>query len=90
MKKCDFDKDINLIIYECPHCSLLISTLINEIACAIFRHGYNKDTQQQISPHEPKASCDELVKNTNIVGCCKPYQIIQKENEYYVQECDYI
>jgi len=84
------DIDNGVLIYPCPHCDLLITTHINEIACAIFRHGFNIKTQTQISPHESKEQCDAHSANPDIVGCCKPYQIIKNQSEYIVKICDYI
>ena len=40
------------IIVSCPHCNEYIA--INEINCAIFRHGNMKNTFSQINPHASK------------------------------------
>jgi hypothetical protein len=98
LQRCERDGD--MLIYQCPHCNFSITTHIQELACCIFRHGFDKSTQQQVPPHEPKQSCDLLATNPNIVGCCKPYRIINKQPDpndvepekirYYVEVCEYI
>jgi hypothetical protein len=44
---------------------------------------------EQIPPHEPKERCEEWVKNPDIVGCCKPYEIVERNNGFWVQSCEY-
>jgi hypothetical protein len=82
--------DGSLLIYSCPHCGLLITTEISELACRIFRHGFCIKTNVQINPHMPKFHCDILVNQPNIIGCCKPYRINVENNVYNVEPCDYI
>ena len=37
------------------------------------------------------ASCEILIENNSVFGCCKPVKIIhQDNNEYDAVECDYI
>jgi len=101
--QCVVDQKNNLLIYQCPHCLLETTTLISELACCIFRHGYNIQTQTQISPHECKEQCDLYAQDPMYVGCCKPYRIIientsedisedisENNKIYYVSICDYI
>lgn len=79
----------DLLIYECPHCSLVITTAVHELNCRIFRHGFDVKKREQIPPHEPKERCEEWVKNPEIVGCCKPYEIVERNNQFWVQSCEY-
>ena len=95
--------DTNFIVI-CPHCNTWI--IIEEINCAIFRHGVNKFTQIQISPHLEKFECDKLFEMGLLYGCGKPFKIVinpnydptirnvgpkDKENPKWIAEaCDYI
>jgi len=88
--ECEYDKETNLLIYPCPHCKLSTTTLVSELACCIFRHGINKQNQQQIPPHESKERCDAFASNPDYVGCCKPYRIDNINGSYKVSICDYI
>ena len=90
MQKSNVLIDGSLLIYSCPHCDLLITTEIRELACRIFRHGFCIKTNIQINPHMPKIHCDRLVNQPNIIGCCKPYRINVENNVYNVEACDYI
>lgn len=78
----------NIIIVECPHCKLLIE--IDEINCAIFRHGIFKKNNQQINPHSSKEDCDRYVKNNLIIGCGKPFRLLLDNKEHNAVVCDYI
>ncbi len=79
-----------VLCYLCPHCGGSIETGISEIACGIFRHGFNLQTNCQINPHESKELCESYVNNPNYIGCCKPYQIVKKEEYYSVNVCGWI
>ena len=78
---------MNNFIITCPHCNLLV--LIEELNCAIFRHGVIIKTQQQIPPHASKNECENYIKN-GIIGCGKPFKIILKDKEYFAIDCEYI
>lgn len=88
--QCDFDSDAKGYIFPCPHCSLNVFVYQNEINCHIFRHGFNVVTQQQLHPHTPKDQCDKLALDPNIVGCCKPFRLVNRGGIYFVTICDYI
>jgi len=75
------------IIVICPHCNLFV--LIEEINCAIFRHGVIIKSNQQIPPHSSKVECEKYIKD-GIIGCGKPFKIFVKNNEYVAEICDYI
>jgi DNA-directed RNA polymerase subunit RPC12/RpoP len=77
-----------MLLVICPHCNSQIEIL--ELNCKIFRHGVYKKNHQQINPHASKSECDYLAQNDLIYGCGKPFQIIQKDNNYETIICDYI
>lgn len=78
-----------MFVVECPHCHLLV--WIEEVNCAIFRHGVFRDTHVQVPPHAPKAECDDLVARNLIVGCGKPFRVVGGgDNDATAVECDYI
>jgi len=53
-----------------------------ELNCRIFRHGVMRDAYErlgvmvQIPPHSPKRYCDHLAANNLIIGCGKPYKVV--------------
>jgi len=73
---------------KCPHCEEYI--IIEQINCAIFRHGVLKSNLSQINPHLSKLQCDKLKKFDLIYGCGKPFKIIIFNNEWIGIDCDYI
>ena len=78
-----------IIIYSCPHCGDMIITQLDELNCCIFRHGFNFKTGQQIPQHASEAECQALSNNKDIIGCCKPYEIIKINSNYIAQICTY-
>ena len=82
-------RDGDLLIYPCPQCSLYITTAIHELNCRIFRHGFHVKQNLQIPPHEPKEICEQWASSPDVVGSCKPYEIISRDNMFVVQACDY-
>lgn len=81
------NKNLNLII-NCPHCKEPV--IIEELNCKIFRHAIFKNSGLQINPHSSKLECDNYLKNNLIFGCGKPFRIIEIENIYTTEICDYI
>jgi hypothetical protein len=73
---------------KCPHCKEYI--IIEQINCAIFRHGVLKSNLTQINPHLPKLFCDKLKEQDLIYGCGKPFRVIYENEEWIGVECDYI
>jgi len=73
---------------SCPHCSIIVEVL--ELNCKIFRCGVFKENGQQINPHLSKTECENLLENSSIYGCGKPFQIINDKPPYIVVKCDYI
>lgn len=76
------------MIITCPHCNMYI--LIEQINCAIFRHGVYRDTGQQLNPHASKIECDNAITHDLIYGCGMPFKLIQINDEYTAVICDYI
>lgn len=78
-----------VIVVECPHCHL--SVWIEEINCAIFRHGVFRDTHVQVPPHASKTECDDLVARDLIIGCGKPFRVVvDGDANATAVVCDYI
>jgi ribosomal protein L32 len=77
------------IVVKCPNCGELV--LIEEINCAIFRHGVLKKTGEQINPHSSKEECDKYFNRGLIYGCGKPFNIVfVSQCDILVEVCDYI
>jgi len=75
--------------FSCPHCNDDIVVNMKELNCRIFRHAIYKHNYEQVNPHLPKKECDSLVENKKVYGCCKPFEIISKDNKLFVTTCDY-
>lgn len=73
---------------QCPHCSEYV--IIEQINCAIFRHGVMKTTLIQINPHLPKTQCEKLKDLDLIYGCGKPFKVINENDKWKAVKCDYI
>ena len=86
-------KKVNLVdefyYFSCPHCNEEIIVKENELNCRIFRHAYFKSNYQQVDPHLPKYLCDEYKNKDMVYGCCKPFEIINSNNNLYAIRCDY-
>ena len=78
-------------LFTCPHCQGTIIVQRNELNCRIFRHGAYINNGTPIPPHAPKEECDRLVEQYLIVGCGKPFQVVQQEDgSELAVVCDYI
>ena len=77
------------LIFNCPHCNDTIIVQRNETNCCIFRHGVMKEDFQQINPHLPKESCDQLKEQDKIYGCGKPFRLVPDRN-FEAEVCDYV
>jgi len=75
-------------LIRCPHCNEYI--IIEKINCGIFRHGTLKNNGKQIDPHSAKELCYHYIKNDMIYGCGKPFLIIIKNNNFFIEICDYL
>lgn len=85
------ENDANQLVFECPHCDMLILVGINEINCKIFRHGMLKRSGQQVNPHLKQDECERLVHNKQVYGCCKPFELVQDDSGgWKARICTYI
>lgn len=83
-------------MYElsCPHCNGGIIVQRNELNCRIFRHGVYLNMQPMNPPS--KEECDRLVQTNQIIGCGKPFRVINGPNRpngatnLIAIKCDYI
>ena len=83
----EINKNTNFEV-QCPHCNEYV--IIEQINCAIFRHGIMKINLVQINPHLSKYECDKLKEQDLIYGCGKPFKIINENNAWICIECEYI
>ena len=86
--KVSYDNEV--YIFECPHCKDLIMVNIREVNCQIFRHAQYKSNGIQINPHATKEECDYYINNNLIYGCGKPFKILEINNEFQTEICEYI
>jgi hypothetical protein len=74
---------------SCPHCLQFVE--IEQINCGIFRHAVFKSSGQQVPPHLSKEECVKLLELNEVFGCCKPFRLVQSnDNSYVAVECGYI
>ena len=78
---------INVVV-SCPHCDTFV--LIEQLNCKIFRHGVLKSNNTQMNPHASKAECDSLAQQNLIIGCGKPFRVVENQNTYVAEMCDYV
>ena len=76
----------NHLYVICPHCDGVSAIHPSEINCGIFRHGVFKVNGQQMNPHESKENCDRFAEQGLILGCGKPFRLVNGSAEI----CDYI
>ena len=69
---------------------ILFSFIKKSLICKIFRHDYYKSNHQQIESHSSKEVCDNLLKENKIYGCSKPFILIEENQLYKLEKCDYI
>ena len=78
-------------LFTCPHCQGTIIVQRNEIYCRIFRHGVYRNNAEPINPHTPKEECDRLVEQNLIIGCGKPFRVVQQDDcSELAVVCEYI
>lgn len=85
----EINLDEDFYFFSCPHCNEEIIVHKTELNCQIFRHAVHKNNFKQVDPHLPQNECEILIKNNSVFGCCKPFEIINKNNKLYVQKCEY-
>lgn len=76
--------------FDCPHCAGTIIVHRNELNCRIFRHGVYRNNLQPMNPHAPQAECERLVSENQIMGCGKPFQVVETDGVLHTVECGYI
>jgi hypothetical protein len=76
-------------VFNCPHCKDEIIVAKNELNCKIFRHAVFKHNYEQVNPHLPFIECQKLIAEDKVYGCCKPFEIINKNDKLFVVICDY-
>ena len=78
-----------MFIITCPHCQEKV--LIEQVNCGIFRHAVFKSSGDQVPPHLPENECLKLIEADAVVGCCKPFRLLLRENGVYeAVQCGYI
>lgn len=77
-------------VFKCLHCNDDFIINRNDFNCMILRHGSYINNMQPIHPHLNKFECDKLVDNSVIYGCGKPLRIININDTFTVEICDYI
>ena len=75
--------------FNCPNCSEEIIVYVHELNCKIFRHAIYKENYQQVDPHLSFKECSQLISLNLVYGCCKPFEIISKNDELYAIKCEY-
>lgn len=96
----DFDKDSGHYIFQCPNCGGIVQVEQGQLNCRIFRHGYffvktgPKSDElvltTQMNPHESKEVCDQLVQDNKVIGCAKPFRVVERDGLKIVETCGYI
>lgn len=90
MFKAEYDKQTDSYIFACPHCDNMIQVQTKDINCRIFRHGVFKQSQQALPPHASKEMCDKAVASLCLLGCGKPFEMVQTgETSWVVNQCEY-
>jgi len=88
-------------VFPCPHCNCNIQVHKNELNCRIFRHATYYTEQEKdgkkyripthpINPHCPEIECQRLIEQDLILGCAKPFRIIDTPTGLEVSICSYI
>jgi len=77
-----------MFVIQCPHCKDFV--FIEELNCKIFRHGAFISNGEQIDPHSSKEKCDFFISNKMIYGCGKPFKIIEDNNTFKAEICEYV
>ena len=72
----------------CPHCECQV--FIESINCGIFRHAVYRSTNQPVPPHSSKRVCEQLVADNKVIGCAKPFRVVQQCGKWVATKCDYI
>lgn len=84
------NKEDKHFILQCPYCEDFVLIYKKDFNCKIFRHAYYKSDHQQINPHSSKEICEKLLKEDKIYGCAKPFKLIENNQSYKLEKCEYI
>lgn len=87
------ENDASQLVFECPHCDMLILVAVGHVNCKIFRHGILKQSGRQVNPHLSQVECERMVQNDQVYGCCKPFQLVNccnLKSGWKAQVCGYI
>ena len=78
--------------FACPHCGIQTDVNKRDVNCAVFRCGVWKHPHphagQGINPHMPKHECDAIA--SQVYGCTKPFQLVVRNGNPWIEPCDYI
>jgi hypothetical protein len=66
-----------LLMFTCPYedCQGTVTVSPNQVNCGVFRHGVYKTTGRPIGAHLSQAKCLELVHQSKVYGCARPFRI---------------
>lgn len=89
MSKVYIDNDAKVYIFDCPNCGFAIQVEFGQLNCREFVHGYyftkineNIILRDQVNPHLDERSGLDLVSKGLIVGCGRPFRIVQNGEEF--------
>jgi hypothetical protein len=78
--------------FTCPHCGIQTDVNKRDVNCAIFRCGVWKyphpQAGQGINPHMPKHECEAIA--SQVYGCTKPFRLVLRDGNPWIEPCDYI
>ena len=80
--------DNDMLVFNCVWCGNIITVVLKDLNCKIFRHAIYKNNYEQVNPHMSESECNRLVISDSDM-CCKPFEIIEIDNKYYVKKCEY-
>lgn len=93
----ELDTGSDMYTFQCPQCDSWTQVPSDGLNCKIFRHAHHFVTRgdeiiltTQLNPHAPKELCEKLLRENKVIGCAKPFKIIQEGNIYYATKCEYI
>jgi hypothetical protein len=75
--------------FKCPYCEQEIIVDKKDLNCCIFRHAIYKHNYQQVDPHLTEYECKKLIEKNSVYGCCKPFEIINRNSKLYCVKCAY-
>ena len=82
-------KSNDMLVFNCVWCDKPIIVFLNERFCKIFRHAIYKNNYEQVNQHMSESECNRLVISDLVYGCCKPFEIIERDSKFYIKKCEY-